>query len=151
MSHEASCHYSDAHDDLFAKSSEKQKSALMHFNVFLKRCATQTGAEFAEAKNLCYKGLGKNWSQKAIFTWWNNTIGAMFSYFGIDMMIRCDPKQAGMIITWFSYTVLLFNKGAFFTNKFHNETDVPVFGADEWKKLDAKFERKVSYIQLSSR
>jgi hypothetical protein len=125
--------YGDARDDPLASSADKQSNALAHFNFFLKTYCVQIGINIVEAAVVPYHGIPLQSSQKATFEFWDKMIGAFFSYMGTSAMCFLNPK--GRRLAYQSATQYCSSVKVFFTNKFRNETPIPVFQPEQWKKL----------------
>lgn len=129
--------YGDARTDLLNSASDKQKNALTHFNLFFNRYCKQIKIKYVTAEEIPYKGLSTvDDTQRQINIFWDKLIGAMFTYFGTDAMKSCDPTKGRL--SYGTSTGYCSSIKAYFTTKFRNEPDIPVFGVDRWKDLRAK-------------
>jgi hypothetical protein len=129
----ATIFYGDARDDPLASSADKQSNALAHFNHFLKTYCVQVGISIVEAAAVPYNGIPPQVSNKAIFEFWDKMIGSFFTYMGTSAMCSLNPK--GRRLAYQSATQYCSSVKVFFTNKFRNETPIPVFQPEQWKKL----------------
>lgn len=120
----------DARDDELASAAGKQRLALAHFSFFLEGYCDQIGV--TDATEIPYHGIPKHRSNKAAFEFWDK-IGAFFTYMGRDARIQCDLKLP--ILVYQTATQYCSSVKVYYTNKFRKETPIPVFQADNWKKL----------------
>jgi hypothetical protein len=132
--------YGDARDDLLASSSNKQSNALGHFNYFLKTYCVQIGIDIISASVVPYHGIPCQSTPKTIFEFWDKMIGAFFTYMGTSAMCSCNPK--GRRLAFLSAQQYCSSVKVFFINKFRNETPIPVFQTDQWKKLNLNLRGK---------
>jgi hypothetical protein len=121
--------YGDARDDPLVSTANKQSNALGHFNYFLKTYCVQIGINIIEAAAIPYHGNPCQESNKAISEFWDKMIGAFFSYMGTSAMCNLNPK--GRRLAFQSATGYCSSVKVFFTDKFRNETPIPVFQPEQ--------------------
>ena len=128
-------YYEHALDDLLISSSGKQSKALAHFNYFLESYCRQIGVNVVKAEEIPYRGITDepNPTNKAIYEFWDNMIGAFFTYMGTAAMCNLNPK--GRRLAYQSATQYCSSVKVYFTNRFRIETPIPVFHEHHWKKL----------------
>lgn len=132
--------FCDARDDLNASALKKERLALNHFNFFLKFHCNQIGIHVVEAAAIPFKGIPRERSNKDVLEFWDLMTRAFVTCMGNHARIGCDP-EAERLKRGTAAQHCSSVKG-FFTNKFRNEPEIPVFQEKQWSKLMTKLRGK---------
>ena len=113
--------------------------------TFSRRTVSRFGIDIVEAAAIPYHGIPRRPSKKAAFELWDKMIGDFFTYMGTSAMCYLSPK--GQRLAYQSATGYCSSIKVYFTNKFRNETPIPVFQPEQWKKLRDNLSRRKPSIR----
>lgn len=131
--------YVDARDGLLGSSADARRKALKHLDYFLEGYCVQIGVDVVKGEDLPYRGLPRKTSNKAVFEFWGNLMGAFVTYLGKHARAACNPK--GQRISGSTAMGYLSGvKNYFLDTKFRTEEPVPVFQKAQFRKLTDKLQ-----------
>lgn len=131
---QVSAKYTDDIRDAPGNSKKnKDKSALNHFNYFLKKYAEEKALTYVAAEDLTYENCEEQ------NKWWDEVIGAFFNYLAVHA--KCDCIDTHARLAYETATGYASSVKSHYQNKFRTTADIPVFSKDRWKDLRDKLMR----------
>ena len=122
--------FTDLRDDKGTSVRDKEKNALKHLNIFLKKYHARNNniGNYVRAEDLTYEPTEEK------IVWWDNMMGCFFAYLAKEARQRGDLKRERL--SYNSATGYASSLKAYFMNKFRSQQhDVPVFQPDRWRRL----------------
>ena len=92
MSDENLVFYADARDGLLTSAADARRKALKHLDCFLEGYCVQIGIKVVKSKDIPYRGIPRKSTNKAVFEFWDNLMGAFVTYLGKHARAACNPQ-----------------------------------------------------------